>query len=366
MVFRSDETAAMTISTNSRFVTALGRARSVMPALLAGALLFSSVGAYGTTISQSAPKLYTQQDYIDDLQHPAVFDISNVSEVFQFVLNSLPKRVRVYPTESYYYFYFFYKGIKYSGNIRLDIEIRDKGQLFFNYFKATTDWLEDSHDYKAVYGAPDGVLVTRLREFVYQVRFKNAEVVFELNDMSNAVPPRNAITGDERFIGPIFDESGIRFFLLFSRINKTFLFVLDETAPVLDELVPSSVANRIFIGRRTGFAFYREPSLGRKILIGVHDRNVTVNNYMDGPFDQLPDNFLHGDELRQAILVIQPNLKGKIDRFGNLPDGEVRYQIEAYAQYRDEEELLTLSECAETKPLPIVESCLSLLIDDED
>ena len=363
----------MKISTNSRTAAAQGRAIAVMLALLAGVLLSSSPSAFGTTISPAAPKLDTQpapkfyrnQDYIESLQHPAVFDISNVSDVFQFVLNSLPKRVRVYPTESYYYFHFYYNGIEYKGNIRLDNQLRDEGKLYFNFFKATTDWLFDNDDNQAILGASDGVLVTKLKDLVYRVRSKNTEVVFELNDLSNVVPPSDAIAGDERYIGPVFDESGIRFFLLFSQINKSFLFVLDETAPVLDELVPSSVADHVTIGRRTGFAFYRDQSLGRKILIGVHTRNVSVNNYMDGPFDQLPDSFLKGDELRQAILVIQPDLKGKIDRYGNQSDGESRYLIEAYAQYEDEEELVPLSKCATTKPLPVVKSCLSLLSDED-
>ena len=62
--------------------------------------------------------------------------------------------------------------------------------------------------------------------------------------------------------------------------------------------------------------YYRDHRLDRKILIGVYEENVRVNNYFDGPFDQLPDNFIEGETLRNAILKVQPNLKGKIDRFG--------------------------------------------------
>ena len=59
-----------------------------------------------------------------------------------------------------------------------------------------------------------------------------------------------------------------------------------------------------------------------------------MNNYFDGPFDQLPDNFIEGETLRNAILEIDPKLKGKIDRFGGSPDGEIRYMIAPYKLYK--------------------------------
>ena len=80
--------------------------------------------------------------------------------------------------------------------------------------------------------------------------------------------------------------------------------------------MPSKVADRILIGQRTGFAYYLDDKLDRKILVGVFEGNARVNNYFDGPFDQLPDNFLEGDTLRQIILEVEPSLAGQIDRFG--------------------------------------------------
>ena len=77
-------------------------------------------------------------------------------------------------------------------------------------------------------------------------------------------------------------------------------------------------ATGILVGKRTGFAYYRDHRLERKILIGVFEQNVRLNNYFDGPFDQLPDNFIEGDTLRQAIIDSDPGLKGKIDRLGHL------------------------------------------------
>jgi hypothetical protein len=151
---------------------------------------------------------------------------------------------------------------------------------------------------------------------------------------------------DETYLGPAFDESAIRFFLLFNTKLHSFHYILDETIPVLDEFVRSETTDRILIGRRTGFAFYRDQKLNRKILIGVFDGNSRSNNYYDGPFDQLPDNFIQGETLRNAILAVEPSLKGKIDRYGISPDAATRYMIGPYLHYRAEEELDVFHTCA--------------------
>jgi hypothetical protein len=150
----------------------------------------------------------------------------------------------------------------------------------------------------------------------------------------------------------VFDESGIRFFLVFNKRLKIFHYVLDETVRVADELFPSRITNRILIGRRTGFAFYSDHRYNRRILIGVFEANASVNNYFDGPFDQLPDNFLKGDELRQAIVAADPRQEGKIDSHGGSPDGASRYLIGPYIYYRTDEDLLPIHECAVSKKIP--------------
>lgn len=103
------------------------------------------------------------------------------------------------------------------------------------------------------------------------------------------------------------------------------------------------------IGKRTGFVYYSDRRLERKTLIGVHEENVRVNNYFDGPFDQLPDNFVEGDTLRKFILKVEPKLKGQIDRFGGTPDGEVRYMIGPYKLNKDVSELDSVDRCATRK-----------------
>jgi hypothetical protein len=87
-------------------------------------------------------------------------------------------------------------------------------------------------------------------------------------------------------------------------------------------------------------------------LIGVFEGNAMANNYFDGPFDQLPDNFIAGEDLRDAILAVEPGLKGKIDRFGGDPDGASRYLIGPYANYRSEVDLQPFHDCAVSKRVP--------------
>jgi hypothetical protein len=190
------------------------------------------------------------------------------------------------------------------------------------------------------------VKIEKLSDLDYRVSDEVKSVIFELNDLRGVKPPDNIIVQDERYIGPIFDESGIRFFLIYNNARKLFHYVLDETVPVDDDLEPASSTDRILIGRRTGFAYYRDHRAGRKILIGVFEANARVNNYFDGPFDQLPDNFIEGESLRSALLEIEPSLEGKIDRFGGTPGGGDRYMIAPYRHYRTEEELLYFHDCA--------------------
>ena len=139
--------------------------------------------------------------------------------------------------------------------------------------------------------------------------------------------------------------TAIRSFLIYNRQARVFIYVLDETVNVADSLAPVPHMEHIQIGKRTGFAFYNHQSSNRKILIGVFEDNARSNNHLDGPFDQLPDNFVQGDTLRQAILEVDPRLIGKIDRFGKLHDGSGRYLITPYRRYRSEKELLVFDRC---------------------
>jgi len=320
-------------------------------AMMAGTLIAAALAA--TASAQSGlPRLHTNQQLLEDLTLNDNLKVIDALSAFRFVLESLPDRVKVYPTENYYYFKFNYGGANYSGNIRLENERRDLGQLHFAFAPEFTEWKPQEPAVFKIFTEADGVVTEKLDRFSYRVTHGAKSVVFELNDLSHVVPPKDAMSSDEQFIGPIFDESGVRFLLVYNQKLKAFHYLLDESVPASETFNPAKSTDRILIGKRTGFAYYRDHKLNRKILIGVYEGNPRVNTYYDGPFDQLPDNFIEGESLRNAILDVAPYLKGRIDRFGSSFDGETRYMIAPYLQYATEDELLMFHRCAESKSVP--------------
>jgi hypothetical protein len=302
--------------------------------------------------AQDQPRLHTNQAYVEEATQAPKLSVDDPLAVFGFVLDHLPERVRVYPTENYYYFTFMSGGVPYAGNIRLDAGDRDEGKVSFGYFREYAAWREEAPVTFRLLGAADGVRLEKLDRLVYRLSYGAKSVVFELNNLSGVKPPAAVLGPDERFIGPIYDESATRFFLIFNTRLKIFHYVLDETVPVADVLSPARFADRILIGARTGFALYRDHRLDRKILIGVFEGNSRLNNYFDGPFDQLPDNFIEGEALRDALISINPRLKGKIDRFGALRGGEERYMIAPYLYYQKPEDLRFFDQCASSRKTP--------------
>jgi len=302
--------------------------------------------------AETLPTLQTNQGYVEEALRATTLAVDDPMAVFAFVLGSLPERVKVYPTENYYYFSFLHGHVRYAGNIRLAAVDRDEGKLHFVYYQDGSEWnpAEDVTVNETL-DSSRGVTVEKVAPLAYRVTYGGKSVLFELNDLSAVKPPAKALGPDEVYLGPIFDESAVRFFLVFNRKLKLFLYILDETVEVADRLDPIQATDRILLGKRTGFAFYRDGKLDRKILIGAFDGNVRVNNYFDGPFDQLPDNFIAGDALRDAILAVEPALKGKVDRFGVFPEG-ARFLIGPYRRYRSVDDLMVFHACATDRRVP--------------
>ncbi len=322
----------------------LSKARS---ALVVAALAVTTVTASAQGVAP--PKLHTDESYVEEVTQATALDVKDPMAVFAFVLNSLPDRVKVYPTENYYYFTFFHGGAPYAGNIRIELGDDDKVTVHFVYYQDWSEWREDSPLTHAVLDDSRGVGVEKVDRLIYRLTYGGKSVVFALNDLSQVKPPAGALAPGETFIGPIFDESAIRFFLVYNSKLKVFLYILDETGKVADEFFPRGRGDRLLIGKRTGFAFYRDRLRDRKILVGVYEGNYRLNTYFDGPFDQLPDNFIEGETLRQAIIEVSPGLKGKIDRFGSSPDGAVRFLIKPYATYQTAGELYGVDKCARAR-----------------
>jgi hypothetical protein len=307
------------------------------------------------------PTLYTNEQYITDIRKESDLDVGNVQAVLEYVLNQLPDRVTVFPTENYYYFYFHHGGVKYAGNFRFPVGERDQGLVKFIYFKATTEMSHDDRDHRGTLGKDDGVLVEKVEDLVYRVTFAGRSVTFQLNDLSNVRPAEDALGDDETFLGPVADESGVRFLLTFDEKLKLFHYVLDETAPASDEWLDVPDWQRIQLGRRTSFALFRDPTLDRRLLIGVFEPNVAINNYLDGPFDQLPDNFLKGDALRRALLLARPDINPDVDARGVYPGGDFRERIAPYIEYLSMDDLEPAEECADKDDRAAIYLCLDAL-----
>jgi hypothetical protein len=301
----------------------------------------------GTAQAQETPALQTNQGYIEELAQTTTLDTGDLMAVFGYVISRLPERVKVYPTENYYYFGFFHNGIRYAGNIRLDASNRDDGKVVFAYFEDTSQWFEEADVKYRLLDSSHGVSVEKVEPLLYRVTYQGKSVTFALNDLRGVKPP--ALGPDEVYLGPIFDESAIQFYLLFNKKLKAFHYVLNESGAVPDRFFSPRKRARILVGKRTGFAFYKDHRAGRKILIGAFEGNMRANNYFDGPFDQLPDNFIEGEALRDAILAVSPRLKGEIDRFGASPDGSIRFNIGPYLPYNDLRDLNRIDACAAAK-----------------
>lgn len=308
--------------------------------------------AGGARANRALPPVETNETFVERATASRTLAIDDPMAVFAFVLRSLPDQVRVYPTENYYYFKFTHDHVRYAGNIRLDVRERDDGKVHFAYFEDPAAWKSPGPIKHQMLGSEQGVRVEKIGRLTYRIGYRGRSVVFALNDLADVKPPPGLLGADERYIGPVFDESALRFFLVYNGRLKLFHYLLDETVMVADQLVPAEVTDRILIGKRTGFAFYRDHKLDRKILIGVFEGNSQVNNYFDGPFDQLPDNFIKGETLRDAILEVEPHLAGTIDRLGVWPGGADRYLIAPYRHYRTEDDLLVFHQCATDVSIP--------------
>ncbi len=297
-----------------------------------------------------SPQLETNEAYVENVVRRSRLVITDPMAVFDLVLQSLPDRVKVYPTENYYYFNFVFNGTPYAGNIKFDPRDRDKGKVQFSYYPALTQWNDRmKRDVFFVLDSARGVAVERVESLVYRVTYAEKSVIFVLNDLANVKPPHSALAPDETFLGPSFDKSAMRFFVVYNTRLRIFHFILDETVKVADDLVRLPRTDQILLGRRTGFAFYRDHRTDRKILIGVFEPNSRINNYFDGPFDQLPENFIEGKSLRRAMIESDPNAKGQIDRLGNYTTGGGRFLVHPYMLYRRTTDLYSVHRCANGK-----------------
>lgn len=212
-------------------------------------------------------------------RRPPVF--TDPKAVFRYVFDWTPPFAQVYPTEGYYYFETRFGERTVSGSIRVaDLDI---GLLSFAYFDRRT---LESH--WTVIDELDGLAIEKHSDYGYSVSFNGRTVRFKLTDIGERPPTRLPLHPTEDFVGQVYDESGIRFFLLFNREMESFYYVLNDEKGTTDHLTPAG--GPFLIGRRTGFLFYDDDdaTFDRRILVGVDAAEVLTNTFLDGPPDQVP------------------------------------------------------------------------------
>ena len=332
-------------------------AAAVMVSLLtAGGLLGGGCQSSASPPAASSGYLTTNQRWIEGLSADVV-DLEDVDAVFWHIYSQLPDEVVVYPSENYYYYVLYVDGRQIWGNIRLPAGYRDEGILSFAYFEfdefSTVPNIRFTR--AKLYTEQDGVNIEKVDNFTYVVRYNEKAVTFNLHQIPQEPPNLFSLGEDEVFVERILDESGYRFFLIFNEQKNYFLWVLNEEDGVVDILDPIGEEGDIFVGRRSGFAFWEDAAHdNRKILIGVRQLCVSRNDYYDGPFDQLADNYAEEVRISEYMQKAFPALQGRIDKFGYYTDTErpLRVAITAYMTYYTQSQIVQFVERAQASQDP--------------
>lgn len=286
-------------------------------------------------------------------------DLRHSDAVFAWVFRHLPPEVMVYPTENYYYWRLTVGGREIRGNFRPASGLREQGQISFAY----AEWMEFPDKTLEAgqlviarrLGAEEGVTVVCPDAFTCDVSSEGKTVRFRFQQIPQ-LPPRAGVLGpDERFVARTWDESGLAFFLCYHTSAKCFFWVLNGEGRVAETFTP--LAPGIELGRRTGFVFWTDAArANRRILTGVREASVRRNDYYDGPFDQLADNYAAQVPLRQYVMEAFPGLKDGIDLYGYFtggPDKGDRVALTSYLSYQTTAEILAFTQKAAGAPVPV-------------
>jgi hypothetical protein len=329
--------------------------------ILAGLLAIVSAGTVGCAGGASpeavdgdetaSSYMILNQKWIE-AQSEDSLDLADVDAVFWHVFSRLPDEVTVYPSENYYYFKLYVNQRQLWGNIRLAAGRREKGVLSFAYFEyKESPYITDPRIQTSKYFTEaDGLTIEEKDRFTFVVRYNKKVVIFHLHELSQEPPKLFRLGDDEVFVMRTFDESGYQWFLLFNEQSNYLFWVLNE-----EELVPDKLQYLeadLLVGRRSGFAFLVDAAHdGRKVLVGIHGDNATVNNYYDGPFDQLADNYVDVTNVSEYLQLTSPGLRGRIDKYGYFTDREVgssRVAVSPYYVYFSESELRFIMQTVRT------------------
>lgn len=278
-----------------------------------------------TTVSRTSPEdpstyLLFNQKLVEGLTTEDV-DLTDVDAVFWHVFSRLPDEVIIYPSENYYYFIMYTGKRQLWGNIRLAAGRRERGVLSFAFFeyRETPYVSEPRVSLSKFFTRADGLIIEELDPFKFRVTYDQKTVIFNLHKLSQDPPKLFDLGDDETSIMRTFDESGYQFFLIFNEERNYFNWVLNEEAPISDNLVPLS--DDLVVGRKSGFAFWIDPDHDdRKVLVAIRGESASRNDYYDGPFDQLADNYVDVTNVAEFMVRAAPSLAGRIDKYGYFTD----------------------------------------------
>jgi len=286
-------------------------------------------------------------------------DLNNRDRVLDLVLNQMPSEIMVYPSEGYYYFSFLNNGEWIKGNLRFDKTQRDKGEVYFVYYKDIEKTPETGKTYFYTLHENNGVTLKKISPFSYKLSFKGIHRTVRIYDAHYELSHKPILPEYEEYIGPIFDDSGVRFHFIYDHKAHTFLYVLNSDLGYSETFRSIDSENRILIGTRSKFAFYHDRQYRRMLLVGVYKQYIDQNNHYDGPFDQLPDSFMDGEHFRNILEEYDPSLIGALYPYGvykNEP--ESRYAVIPYMEYSDESELYKTYICTDKPQHFTLNQCL--------
>lgn len=330
-------------------------------------LLIALLGQkFAASLTTALPRLHTNEAFLEDIRTSRL-NLSDTDAVFRYVFSRLNDEVDVYPTENYYYFRFYSGGYEVWGNINVGSKGSHQGQVRFAYFAAFgrregpfADQIIQQHKF---YSAADGVTLTEMDPLTYRVTYRGRSVRFRLHDVPQSPPPPQQLREGETFVFRTFDESGFQLVLLYDTAQPAFRFVLDEAAPLPDTL--EQLGDRLLVGRRSGFAFYEDTAASRKVLVGVDARNRDRNNYYDGPFDQLADNFIRDDSFKRHLEAAYPDLKDRITDHAIYADEQgqptlTRFALQPYFIYDSFAQLTAeVERCRQAEDTAATVACLT-------
>ncbi len=164
-------------------------------------------------------KVNFNQDFVNQAHMPGL-DLADRDAVLRHVLVAMRDEITVYPSEGYYYFDFFNEGEKIRGNLRFDASFRDEGRVSFVYFKAHGNG--SNPDFFHMLSKDNGVSFKKLSPFIYELRFESLVKKIYIYDANRELADKPKLPENEEYIGPSFDESGVRFDVIFDHDSKVF------------------------------------------------------------------------------------------------------------------------------------------------